>query len=353
MTVGSARTDADQQRIANRRRRFVRRVLIPFLAVAAAIMAMTSGLMMAYSAPLGWPTWDASAGVHVMDRAAPAATATLPAPTAAATAAPEVPSVVRIGKGGASCALGPSSPLPSVVYGGAYGGGASAAEVALTFDDGPTPTTSPPIYSFLEQSHTPATFFDEGQYIHLWPYLVQREWSDGFAIGLHSWDHPVMSQLSLAQMYHQFGDTIAAYHSALGYATCPWFWRPPYGDYNATVVQTARAYGLSTIMWDVDPQDWARPGVQTIVSRVLAQVHPGAIVLMHDGPALREQTAAALPQIVAGLKVRGLVPVTLPRLLADNRYPGVRPVLQPLTPTPSRHAPGPVEAAFPTRLRQP
>jgi peptidoglycan-N-acetylglucosamine deacetylase len=316
-------------------------------------MATTSTVMLAYGAPSAWTTWGPQASAPVMDRSALVATATSPAPTATATSAPEVPSTIRIGRGGASCWLGPAAPLPSVVYGGAYGGGSSVAEVALTFDDGPTPITSPPIYSYLEQSHTPATFFDEGQYMRLWPYLVQREWNDGFAIGLHSWDHPVMTQLSLAQMYHQFGDTIAAYHRALGYATCPWFWRPPYGDYNATVVQTARGYGLSTIMWDVDPQDWARPGVQTIVNRVLAQVHPGAIVLMHDGPALRDQTAAALPQIVAGLKARGLTPVTLPHLLADNRYPGVKGLAQPLTPAPARHAPTPLEAASFARTRLP
>lgn len=72
--------------------------------------------------------------------------------------------------------------------------------------------------------------------------------------------------------------------------------------------------------------DWmeTRPGAEQIAHNVLSRAHPGAIVLMHDGPALRDQTAAALPLILRGLAQRGLTPVTLPKLLADGQYPGVR-----------------------------
>jgi peptidoglycan/xylan/chitin deacetylase (PgdA/CDA1 family) len=223
------------------------------------------------------------------------------------------------------CRPSAPTPQPGVLYTGLRPGaaGPAAKEVALTFDDGPTPYTSPPIFSYLEQSHTPATFFVEGQYIHEWPNLLQREWADGFAIALHTWDHPLMTQQSPAQVHHQFADTLAAIHSILGPSACVWLWRPPYADYNASVIKAAVSFGLTTITWDDSSADWTRPGVQQIVHNVLSAIHPGAVVLMHDGPALREQTAAALPFIVGGLKARGLVPVTLPRLLADGHYPGV------------------------------
>jgi hypothetical protein len=87
---------------------------------------------------------------------------------------------------------------------------------------------------------------------------------------------------------------------------------------NAGIVQQAGAFGLTTINWNDDPADWSRPGTMVIVQRVLAQVHPGSIILMHDGPAAREQTAAALPYILAGLQARGLVPVTIPTLLGSQ-----------------------------------
>jgi peptidoglycan/xylan/chitin deacetylase (PgdA/CDA1 family) len=208
--------------------------------------------------------------------------------------------------------------------------------VALTFDDGPTPFTSPPIISFLEQTHTPATFFVMGQYARAYPWLVQREAADGFAIGVHTWNHPDMQLLSVSARAYQLGATIQQLHDDLGPNFCAWLWRPPYGSVNSGIVEQADAFGLTTINWDVDPQDWSRPGTMVIVQRVLAQVRPGSIILMHDGPAARQQTAAALPYILAGLQARGLVPVTIPTLLGSESAP-TGPVVTP-TPLPTATA---------------
>ncbi|HET9110516.1 MAG TPA: polysaccharide deacetylase family protein [Ktedonobacterales bacterium] len=193
--------------------------------------------------------------------------------------------------------------------------------VALTFDDGPTPFSSPPILSYLEQTHTPATFFVLGQYAHAYPWLVQREAADGFAIGVHTWNHPDMRLLSPSARANQWGSTIQQLHADLGPNVCIWLWRPPYGSVDSGIVAQAGAFGLTTVNWNVDPADWSRPGTMVIVQRVLSQVRPGSIILMHDGPAAREQTAAALPYILAGLHARGLVPVTLPTLLGSDSAP--------------------------------
>jgi peptidoglycan/xylan/chitin deacetylase (PgdA/CDA1 family) len=223
------------------------------------------------------------------------------------------------------CARGAPAPSPTVVFGAKdyETSGPAPNEIALTFDDGPTPSTSPPILDYLEQTHTPATFFVLGLYARSWPDIIQREWRDGFAIGVHSWDHSSMPFVPDDLMAHQFGDTLAAIHAAIGDDACIWFWRPPYGAFNDRVIGFARRYGLTTIQWNDDPRDWARPGPEAIARVVLAEAHPGSIILMHDGPAHREQTAAALPLILAGLRARGLTPVTIPRLLADSHYPGV------------------------------
>jgi peptidoglycan/xylan/chitin deacetylase (PgdA/CDA1 family) len=244
------------------------------------------------------------------------------------------------------CLSAAPGPAATVVRSGIYA--AAPNEVALTFDDGPTPNSTPLILDVLERTHTPATFFVLGRYVSAFPYLLQQEWGDGFAVGYHSWDHPDMTTLSAASVQAQFADTIAAVRDVIGPSGCHWFWRPPYGSYNAYVVGQAQGFGLTTVTWDDDPADWSRPGVQTIAARVLANIHPGAIVLMHDGPALREQTAAALPIILQGLKDRGLQPVTLPRLLADAGYPGAVPVPTPTPkPTPT-HAPTPTPTLPPT-----
>ena len=240
-----------------------------------------------------------------------------PVPTATPTPNPMIAHNAQLG-----CVSKAPAPLPGVIS-TAHAGGQVAPppnEVALTFDDGPTPYSSPGVLTALEQAHVPATVFVEGQYIREWPDLLKREWNDGFAVAVHTWDHPLMSKLSTDQMNHQFRDTLAAIHDILGQNACVWIWRPPYGDYNKAVLDMATSYGLTTVTWDDSSDDWDRPGVQKIVDNVLSQAHPGAIILMHDGPSFREQTAAASPGILDGLRARGLTPVTLPTLLADAGY---------------------------------
>jgi peptidoglycan-N-acetylglucosamine deacetylase len=190
--------------------------------------------------------------------------------------------------------------------------------VALTFDAGPSPDYTAPILTTLEGTHTPATFFVVGTNVHLYPALVQREAGDGFALGIHTWDHPDMTKLSPQQREWELAATAQAIHDVLGAEYCLPFWRPPFGAYDDAVLTQARSLGLSTVTWDVDPQDWSAPGVKVIVDRVLSAVHPGAIILLHDGYRFRSQTAQALPLIIKGLKRRGYVPVTLPKPLAGG-----------------------------------
>src|SRR5258708_7461040 len=123
---------------------------------------------------------------------------------------PPTPDPLLLRNAALGCHPSPPPPQPNILWTGLRPGdpGPAPREVALTFDDGPTPYTSPPILDILEKTHTPATFFVEGQYIHTWPYLLRREWQDGFAVALHTWDHPLMSNLTAAQMPHHFGHTL-------------------------------------------------------------------------------------------------------------------------------------------------
>lgn len=249
-----------------------------------------------------------------------------PKPTPTSTLDPAVVAQSTLSRNALmGCLHGAPPPMTNVVWTGRNLATNKPApnEVALTFDDGPTPYSTPQMLDMLEKTHTPATFFVEGQYVANFPDLLRREWNDGFAIGAHSWDHPLMTHIFTTDYAHQFGDTMRAIHQVLGENACIWFWRPPYGDYNTTIINQANSYHLTTITWDLSVEDWNRPGAGVIANRVIAALHPGAIILLHDGPAAREQTIAAIPAILAGLRARGLTPVTLPRLLADAGYPGV------------------------------
>lgn len=223
------------------------------------------------------------------------------------------------------CLIGAPAPQPAVIVRARNPISKTPGpnEVALTFDDGPTPYTTPAILTYLEKTHTPATFFVEGNFISIWPDLLRREWKDGFAIGVHTWNHPDLKLTPPGQFPHQFGDTLAAMHRILGQDACIWLFRPPYGEINSTVFAAAQSYGLTAVNWDSSGLDWTLPGPDKIASLALSLSHPGSIILLHDGPAGREQTLHALPMILAGLQARGLKPVPLPKLLADYHYAGV------------------------------
>jgi peptidoglycan/xylan/chitin deacetylase (PgdA/CDA1 family) len=193
-------------------------------------------------------------------------------------------------------------------------GQTSKNAVALTFDDGPSPDWTASILTTLEQTHTPATFFVVGASARSYPDLVRREATDG-VIAMHTWDHPYMTKLTPAARAWELASTANAIHNALGANYCLPYWRPPFGDYNGAVVAQTTAMGLTTVTWNVDPQDWSSPGVPTIVDRVLSAAKPGSIILLHDGYFHRQQTSEALPLIIQGLHDRGLKPVTLPQLL--------------------------------------
>ena len=148
---------------------------------------------------------------------------------------------------------------------------------------------------------------------------ASRELREGDVIGDHTYTHPYLTRTGEA--HSQLQRTIAAISAQTGYTPC--LFRPPYGAYDSSVLQTARSLGLATIMWNVDPSDYAQPGTATIVHRVLSQVQPGSIIISHDGGGPRGQTLAAYPQIISALRRRGFGVVTIPQLL------GFRPLYEP------------------------
>jgi len=81
--------------------------------------------------------------------------------------------------------------------------------------------------------------------------------------------------------------------------------RPPYGLSDPQVQAQLRVRGLAELYWDIDPSGYLRPGAAVIARRVLAALHPGAIVIMHDGGGNRAQTVAALPAIIRGIRAAG------------------------------------------------
>ena len=211
-----------------------------------------------------------------------------------------------------------SSPLP-ISSNPIYYGNTSLREVALTFDDGPNPYYTAQILSVLQQYDVKATFFDVGYLVQDYPAIVEAEYDQGHIVADHSWSHPDLTRMSIDGVHSQLSAAAQAIHSAIG--VYPTFFRPPYGNYNADVIQQAIALNLNTVMWNDDPRDWSLPGTGMIIDRALGEAHNGSIILLHDGGGNRWQTVAALPTIITMLRARGYRLVTLQQLLQDMSAP--------------------------------
>ncbi|MGQ4390241.1 polysaccharide deacetylase family protein, partial [Streptomyces sp. SAS_270] len=171
--------------------------------------------------------------------------------------------------------------------------------VGLTFDDGPSGSTSN-LLNALRQNGLRATMFNEGQYAAANPGLVKSQVDAGMWVGDHSYTHPHMTQLSQSQMDSEISRTQQAVAAAGG--GTPKLFRPPYGETNSTLRSVEAKYGLTEVIWDVDSQDWNGASTDAIV-QANARLTSGQIILMHDWSA---NTLAAIPRIAQGLAGRGL-----------------------------------------------
>ncbi|MDO8212875.1 polysaccharide deacetylase family protein [Conexibacter sp. CPCC 206217] len=194
-------------------------------------------------------------------------------------------------------------------------GGKQTRQIALTFDDGPGQDTEA-LLDLLERLRVPATFFMLGRNVPEYPNAVKRLIDAGVPIDDHSMDHPAFASLSEADQRAQAAGAAQVIEDAG--APYPRLFRPPYGSYNQTTHAVLGSLRMLSVLWSVDSEDYTKPGVDRIVQNVVSAIHPGAIVLMHDGGGDRTQTIAAVQQIVPQLRRAGYRFVTVPRLLLDN-----------------------------------
>lgn len=187
--------------------------------------------------------------------------------------------------------------------------------VALTFDDGPHGKLTPRILDILARYGAKGTFFVLGQNASRFPGVLQRAAAEGHEIGNHTWSHAKLTSCGREKLLSEMSRTRDAVIRATGQA--PAVMRPPYGAINAATIQTIySAYGTPAILWDVDTNDWRKPGVQTVVNRAVNGARSGSIILVHD---IHASTAEAIEGIVQGLQARGFRLVTVSELIAAAR----------------------------------
>ena len=188
------------------------------------------------------------------------------------------------------------------------------AQLALTFDDGPNPVATPAILDALAQRDAKASFFILGRHAERWPELVRRVAAEGHAVCNHGYHHRKLHLRSPSYVRRDLELGTRAIVDACGVR--PRFFRAPHGFRSPWVTSIARSLGQRTVGWTRGVWDSAKPGVGTIVDRVVNAARPGAILLLHDGDGYdplgdRTQTAQAVPLLVDRILEAGFRLVTL------------------------------------------
>jgi peptidoglycan/xylan/chitin deacetylase (PgdA/CDA1 family) len=197
----------------------------------------------------------------------------------------------------------------------------AGAKVALTFDDGPIEPFTREILDVLDAHGAKATFFCIGDNVRKAPELAREIVRRGHDVENHSDHHALLPLCGTRRMRGEIAGGAQAIEDATGrrprYLRCPKGYKSPrVARHAATLAQ--ELMGFSYPIFDVE-----NPPPEDLVERALGRARPGAILLMHDGyaaakPGSRSSLVTALPQIIEGLRARGLEPVSLGQALGHR-----------------------------------
>lgn len=187
------------------------------------------------------------------------------------------------------------------LYGRTVTHGDDPGQMALTYDDGPNDPHTLRLLELLAKHNARATFFLIGRYVRQRPDIARAIQAAGHEIGNHTFTHPNLIFLSARKLRQELDDCNKALEDALG--AKPRLFRPPFGGRRPNVLRTARALGMTPIMWSVTGFDWSAKSPQYVIGKVTRQVDSrkgkqGEIILLHDGGHLafgadRSHTVAA------------------------------------------------------------
>ena len=194
-------------------------------------------------------------------------------------------------------------------------------QVALTFDDGPSAVDTPRVLDLLARHGAQATFFTLAGKVDRRPELVRRMVAEGHEVAIHGDWHLPPPLLPPPLLRREVERSAAAVMRAANVTAR--HYRPAYGMMLPSQARYVRSLGYTSVLGDVYPEDALRPGVDTIVRRVLKRLSAGSILILHDGSAhlesSRGQTVEALAIILGHMATRALRGVSVERLLGATR----------------------------------
>ena len=183
--------------------------------------------------------------------------------------------------------------------------------IALTFDDGPHGKRTLDLLDLLHRLGVPATFFVVGMQALKYPDIIQRMVLEGHELGNHTFHHYRLPRIPLEEVPGELNLTRDTLQNMVGTRTR--LVRPPGGEYNPAIQRVIEQNGYANILWSDDPADYVLGRTPTQIENfVMRDITPGGIILLHDGVL---PTQAALPRLVARLRAKGLIFVTVSELI--------------------------------------
>ncbi|MGH8079846.1 MAG: polysaccharide deacetylase family protein [Lysobacter sp.] len=183
-------------------------------------------------------------------------------------------------------------------------GDSSRRALALTFDDGPGRAT-PALLGALRELQVPASFFCTGAAASERPQLIAQILSEGHEVGNHSYHHLDARGIGAQDWLAREVEPAAVSLREAGLSERPRLFRPAYGEIDEAQFDALADAGYAVVGWSVDPRDWLEPEapgyVSCVVESVLARIHPGAIVLLHDGDDEQGRSREGIVDIVCRL----------------------------------------------------
>ncbi len=229
------------------------------------------------------------------------------------------------GAAGGTFAYGASAAKSQLFGRTFFAGDPARKQIALTYDDGPNDVHTERLLEVLAKYDARATFFMIGKYVQARPQLARRVAEARHEIGNHTTTHPNLIFAAAGGLRRELEECERALSDAVGPHSK--LFRPPFGARRPVTLRVARAMGLTPVMWSVKCWDWKEPA-ERIEAHAVRQLHPGAVVLLHDGGHLalgtdRSATVMATERILRRYKKDGWEFVTVGEMMgqAGSRQP--------------------------------
>lgn len=196
-------------------------------------------------------------------------------------------------------------------------GDTTKKELYLTFDNGYENGYTVKILDILKEKKVPAIFFVTGQYIKDQPELLKRMANEGHLIGNHTWGHPDVTRISNDKLKEELDKVKFEVEKLTGQKEMR-FLRTPRGIFNDRTLAYSKELGYTNVFWSIAYKDWDtkdQKGWQYAYEKVMGQLHPGAVILLHS---VSKDNAEALGKIIDDARQKGYEFKSLDQLNSKN-----------------------------------